>query len=108
MRPVDVQHIGEELAIKWSDGSESFLSLEVLRRACPCAGCQGEPDVLGHLHKGPPQPLSPASFRLRRLDAVGSYALQPVWEDGHNAGIYSFEYLRRLAAAPSAPSTPPA
>jgi len=30
---------------------------------------------------------------------VGGYAIQPVWADGHNTGIYSFEYLRRVAAA---------
>lgn len=100
MRPLDVQVIGEELAIKWADGSETFLPLETLRRACPCAGCRGEPDVLGHLHRGPPPVLTPASFRLLRLDRVGNYALQPVWEDGHNVGIYPFDYLRRLAHTP--------
>lgn len=35
MRPIDVQRIGQELAVKWEDGSESFLALETLRRACP-------------------------------------------------------------------------
>ena len=97
MRPVDVQQIGEELAIKWEDGSESFLSLEKLRRACPCAGCKGELDVMGNLYKNPEQPLTPAAFRLVRLERVGTYALQPVWGDGHATGIYSFEYLRRAA-----------
>ncbi len=104
MRPVDIQSIGEELAIKWADGRESYLRLEALRRACPCAGCQGETDVLGYRHRGPEHPLTPASFRLRRLDPVGSYAVQPVWEDGHNSGIYSFEYLRRLAELTEPPS----
>jgi DUF971 family protein len=35
---------------------------------------------------------------------VGNYAVQPAWEDGHNAGIYPFEYLRQLAATPTEPS----
>ncbi len=99
MQPLDVQIIGEELALKWPDGTESYLRLEALRRACPCAGCRGEPDVLGHLHRGPPPVLIAASFRLRHLGRVGHYALQPVWEDGHDAGIYPFDYLRHLAAA---------
>jgi DUF971 family protein len=99
MQPTDVQQIGEELAIKWEDGSESFLSLENLRRACPCAGCKGEMDVMGNLYKNPERPLTPAAFRLVRLERVGTYALQPVWEDGHATGIYSFEYLRRAAEA---------
>ena len=37
--------IGNELAIAWSDGSETYLGLEALRKACPCASCQGEPDA---------------------------------------------------------------
>ena len=92
-----VQQIGNELAIKWEDGMEQFISLEVLRRACPCAGCNGERDVMGHLHKGPEQPLSARSFQLARLDLVGGYAIQPLWADGHGSGIFSFDYLRRLA-----------
>jgi DUF971 family protein len=98
MRPADIQLIGPELAIKWDDGVESFIPLERLRRACPCAGCKGEVDVLGNLHKGPERPLLPKSFELVRLDHTGTYALTPHWADGHSSGIYSFEYLRRIAA----------
>src|SRR5208282_3323174 len=97
MRPVDLQQIGQELAIKWDDGSENFIALEKLRRACPCAGCMGERDVMGQLHKGPDRPLSPRSFQLARLEPVGGYAVQPFWADGHGSGIFSFDYLRRLA-----------
>lgn len=104
MRPVDIQAVGQELAIKWDDGSESFVPLETLRRYCPCAGCQGEVDVMGHLYKNPNQPLSPLAFRLSKLLRVGTYAIQPVWADGHATGIYSFDYLRRLAEA-QPPST---
>ena len=97
MRPIDLQQIGPDLAIKWEDGSESFIPVEKLRRACPCAGCVGERDVMGTLHKGPDQPLSPRSFQLQRIDRVGGYAIQPVWADGHSSGIFSFDYLLRLA-----------
>jgi DUF971 family protein len=97
MRPVDLQQIGEELAIKWEDGSENFIALEKLRRACPCAGCMGERDIMGQLHKGPEQALSPRCFQLTRIEPVGGYGVQPVWADGHGSGIFSFDYLRRLA-----------
>jgi len=97
MQPSDLQQIGSELAIKWDDGQESFIAIEKLRRACPCAGCIGERDIMGALHKGPAQPLSPQSFQLKRMVRVGGYAIQPVWGDGHAAGIFSFEYLLRLA-----------
>jgi len=97
MQPVDIQHIGQELAVKWDDGSESFIGLEKLRRHCPCAGCQGERDIMGNLYKGPEQPLTPAAFQLRSLARIGTYALQPIWADGHATGIYSFDYLRKVA-----------
>ena len=97
MRPVDLQVIGEELAVKWDDASESFIALETLRRHCPCAGCKGEVDVMGNLYKNPDRPLSADAFRLIRVERVGGYAVQPVWADGHASGIFSFDYLRRIA-----------
>ncbi|MBI4327457.1 MAG: DUF971 domain-containing protein [Chloroflexi bacterium] len=101
MRPVDIQLIGEELALKWDDGSETYLRLETLRRHCPCAGCKGEVDIMGNLYKGPESTLSAKAFQLVRLANVGGYALQPVWADGHDTGLYSYDYLRRLAEAAS-------
>ncbi|HMP82185.1 MAG TPA: DUF971 domain-containing protein [Verrucomicrobiota bacterium] len=98
MRPLDIQQIGNELAIKWDDGVESFIAVETLRRRCPCAGCQGEVDVLGNLHINPPKPLPPAAFQLVRVTLVGGYAVQPTWADGHSSGLYPFDYLRKLGA----------
>src|SRR5690349_10933146 len=96
MRPTDIQQIGEELAIKWDDGSESFIGLERLRRHCPCAGCKGEVDIMGNVYRGPERALSPQSFQLVRVVQVGGYAIQPVWADGHTTGLYSFDYLKRV------------
>jgi DUF971 family protein len=98
MRPLDLQPIGNELAVKWDDGTEQFIPLETLRRACPCAGCKGEMDIMGNLYKNPEKPYQPNSFALVKIGSVGGYAIQPVWADGHNTGIYSFDYLRRVAA----------
>ena len=96
MRATDIQPIGNELAIKWDDGGESFITLEKLRRACPCAGCKGEMDVMGNLYKGPDIPLRPESFVLRSLAQVGTYAVQPTWGDGHNSGLFAYDYLRKI------------
>jgi len=98
LEPTNVQQIGNELAIRWNDGAESYLDLEFLRRACPCAACGGEPDALGHVLSRPGG-ISHAqdSFKLAGFEVVGGYALQPRWRDGHSTGIYSFQYLRRLA-----------
>ena len=103
VRPVDIQVIGNELAIRWDDNSECYIPLEKLRRACPCAGCKGEMDVMGNVYKGADTPLTENSARLSRISNVGGYAINPVWGDGHYTGIYSFDYLRRVAAAPSNP-----
>ena len=97
MRPVDIQPIGEELAIKWDDGTESYVRLETLRRHCPCAACKGEMDVMGNVYKGPEKPLSPQAFQLKHVGSVGGYGIQPVWVDGHSTGIFSFDYLKRVA-----------
>ena len=97
MQPVDIQPIGNELAIKWDDGSEDFILLEQLRRCCPCAGCKGEVDILGNVYKNPDKMLAPKAFELVRIVMVGGYAVQPVWADGHSSGIYSFDYLKRVA-----------
>jgi DUF971 family protein len=97
MRPIDIQTIGDELAIKWEDGKESFVKLEKLRRHCPCAGCKGETDIMGNLYKNPEKPLPASAFQLVRLATVGGYAVQPLWGDGHGTGLYAFDYLRRVA-----------
>lgn len=97
LQPTTVQKIGSELAIAWSDGLETYFDLEKLRRACPCAVCGGEPDVMGNVMR-PHNEYSAKSFDLAGYDFVGGYGLQPKWADGHGTGIYSFEYLRRLAA----------
>jgi DUF971 family protein len=103
LTPTSIQPIGHELAIAWSDGAESYLPLEALRRACPCAACGGEPDVLGRVLR--PEVIYTAdSFVLRGFQVIGGYALQPSWADGHGTGLYTFPYLRRLAAESAQPS----
>src|SRR5207244_5709946 len=98
LEPTNIQQIGGELAISWNDGSKSFFKLETLRRACPCAACGGETDVLGNILRLQVTHTD-ESFRLTGFDHVGGYALQPRWADGHSTGIYSFTYLRRLGEA---------
>ncbi len=95
LQPARVEVIGLELAVAWNDGRESFIPLEKLRRACPCAACGGEPDVMGNVDR-PHVSYGPHSFELRDFRFVGGYALQPVWADGHETGLYTFRQLRSL------------
>jgi len=87
--------IGEELALSWGDGRESFIPLKKLRQHCPCAICQGEPDALGRVVK-PTVIHTERSFKLLRFAQVGGYALNITWADGHSSGIYTFDLLRTL------------
>lgn len=96
MHADDLQVIGSELAIRWQDGSEAFVPLVDLRRACPCAGCKGEMDVMGNLYKAPERALGESSFKIVRLGQVGGYAFQPVWGDGHSSGLFSWDYLQGI------------
>ncbi|MCW1912763.1 DUF971 domain-containing protein [Luteolibacter sp. GHJ8] len=91
--------VGSELALRFADGEEIYLALDMLRRACPCAACQGEPDALGRVLR-PVQQIEGRGFELQRFEGVGGYALQLFWADGHSTGIYTFDYLRRLALIP--------
>jgi DUF971 family protein len=91
--------IGSELALSFADGFEAYLPLPLLRRACPCAGCQGEPDALGRVVR-PVVELGPRAFELLKFELVGGYALQLFWGDGHSTGIYSYTYLQKLSGLP--------
>ena len=100
LEPTNIQLIGQELGVVWNDGLESYFTLELLRRACPCAACGGEPDVLGNLVR-PHVTYTPQSFELLSWNVIGGYAIQPRWRDGHSTGLYAYAYLRRLAETPA-------
>ena len=93
--------IGNELALSFSDGVEVYLPLTDLRRACPCAACQGEPDALGRVLR-PKVDHGPKAFDLLKFVPVGGYAIQLFWGDRHSSGIYTYTYLQRLAIPPPA------
>jgi len=97
---MNIAVVGNELAVAFADGVEVFLSFDLLRKACPCAACQGEPDAMGRVIR-PDVSIGENGFLLRRMERVGGYALQLFWGDGHSTGIYSFDYLKRLGSAQS-------
>lgn len=89
--------IGGELALCFSDGSEMYFPLAMMRRSCPCARCQGEPDALGRVQR-PVVEHGTGAYDLKRFELVGGYGLQLHWADGHGTGIYSIAYLEKLNA----------
>lgn len=84
------------LTITWEDGRISRYPFAGLRAACPCVSCKGGHDNMGG-------PADPALVRdtpdngvtVNNLQAVGAYALQFFWSDGHDSGIYTWDYLRQ-------------
>lgn len=93
--PEDVQLIGNELCILWKDGSESYFPAEFLRRYSPSAQNIGEKDIFGNQYGGSQQKTFP-DITIKSWDFQGNYGLRPLFSDGHNSGIYSWEYLKKL------------
>ena len=97
---------GTGVEIDWRDGHKSSWNFRWLRDACPCATCHDEREKSGRapgemkpkaqtllaMYEAPPRPVE--------VTPVGKYALKFKWNDGHEAGIYSWEYLRRFCQCP--------
>lgn len=89
--------IGNQVAIKWGDGHESFYSMEKLRALSPSAETQGETDILGNKHGGTDQSEYPG-VTVKNFEFVGQYAVRFIFSDGHNTGLYSYDYLKTIDA----------
>jgi DUF971 family protein len=96
-RPSNIAAIGNEIAIVWEDGTETYISMDKLRAASPSAENTGERDLLGKVYGGTNQTdFSGVTVRTWRM--MGGYAVQFDFSDGHCTGIYPFDYLRTLGA----------
>jgi DUF971 family protein len=91
--PTDVA-IGPDggVMVRWNDGVDSRFEATWLRARCPCAGCVDE--WSGHRTFGEGQ-VKPG-VRAQNLHQVGRYAVQIQWSDGHDSGIYSWDYLLKI------------
>ncbi len=96
-KEISVSTEAQTLTIEWADGHTSVYALEGLRTACPCVECAGGHEFMG-------LPADPRVFEkkptrtwtITELREMGHYAMQIVWGDGHDSGIYRWEYLRDL------------
>ncbi|MDD5332150.1 MAG: DUF971 domain-containing protein [Rhodoferax sp.] len=80
------------LEVSFSDGAEFRIPFELMRVYSPSA------DVQGH---GPGQEVLQTGKRqveLTALEPVGNYAVQPTFSDGHDTGIFSWDYLYFLGS----------
>jgi DUF971 family protein len=109
-RPASVMvHVstGRGVDIEWGDGHASHFEFAYLRDKCPCATCNEERDKKAHAAveapaagtlpgMGPSLPMFKPKPTARQAKAVGQYAIQFDFSDGHTTGIYSFEYMRSV------------
>ena len=93
---------GTGMTVDWRDGHESHWSFRWLRDACPCATCQEArvaeqraPGV-GKAKLATLLPMYEAPITPLDVEPVGKYALRFRWSDGHEAGLYSWDYLRNV------------
>jgi DUF971 family protein len=93
---------GEGVEIQWGDGHVSSYSFAFLRNACPCALCDEErtksdrpPGEDPHQKPGELPMFKPAA-RPVSAEPVGKYALRFKWNDAHELGIYSWQWLRQI------------
>lgn len=80
------------LEIAFSDGAQFRIPFELMRIYSPSA------EVQGH---GPGQEVLQTGKRevdVVALEPVGNYAVKPVFSDGHESGIFSWDYLYHLGA----------
>lgn len=93
MTPTDIKlhKKAAVLELKYDDGGLYSLPAEFLRVYSPSA------EVQGH---GPGQEVLQVEKKhvtIDNLEAVGKYALKLHFSDGHNTGLYTWEYLRKLS-----------
>lgn len=89
-----IEESESRVSIKWSDDTESTYDAATLRRSCPCASCVNE--WTGAKILDDKQISDDLTFS--NMSIVGRYALSFHFSDGHDTGIFSFEYLRKLPA----------
>jgi DUF971 family protein len=93
---------GTGVEIDWKDGHQSVWNFAWLRNACPCATCHEDREKTGRLpgvakpKEQTPLKMYEPPVRPLEVTPVGKYALKFKWNDGHESGIYSWEYLRRI------------
>ena len=89
---ITVHNKSKTLDIAFEDGAEFTIPFELLRVYSPSA------EVMGH---GPGQEVLQVGKRevgIAAMDPVGNYAVQPTFTDGHNTGLFTWDYLYKLGS----------
>jgi DUF971 family protein len=101
---------GAGVDITWSDGHASHYDFHYLRDECPCATCNDEREKKrAFTSAGPASAAALPMFKpkptAKSANAVGNYAIQFTFTDGHATGIYSYDHLRTICPCPACAKT---
>lgn len=90
--PIDIilHQASHELEIKFNDGSVYTYPTEFLRVFSPSA------EVRGHWGQGAKLQLEKQNVNISEIRPVGNYAIKIVYDDGHDSGLYDWNYLYDL------------
>lgn len=80
------------LVVAFDDGTRFELSAEYLRVESPSA------EVKGHGGQKPPPVTGKQAVKINGLEPVGNYAVRIGFDDGHDSGLFSWDYLRKLGS----------
>lgn len=95
--PESIESIGNEIAIRWDDDSETFYPGSFLRAKSPSAETAGERDLLGQVIAGGAGGRDFSDVTVKGWSVVGGYAVKFKFSDGHETGLYTFDYLLEIA-----------
>lgn len=92
-RPIDIRlhQTSRLLEIKFDNNTECMLSCEFLRVYSPSA------EVRGHGHGQEVLQVGKEDVNITGIEPVGNYAVKLIFSDGHDTGLYSWDYLYELA-----------
>lgn len=98
------------LTVRWSDGRDVFYPVAFLRRLSPSAEQKKLLQEMAsnplHILTGPAAKQTSGPLTIVDAQLVGHYAIKIIFSDGHDTGIYSWEYLREIEMQlPDAPHT---
>ncbi len=83
---LDSKESPNQLVIVWDSGKIQRVPAMLLRKSCPCASCN---------LPGGPKGL-PITMEIRNFSWVGNYAVNFVFSDGHDSGIYTYGHLSQI------------
>ncbi|MBL4885855.1 MAG: DUF971 domain-containing protein [Planctomycetaceae bacterium] len=84
----------QAIELSWPDCDQtSFVPFRKLRGCCPCASCVNEMTGVRTYHESD----TAEDVHPQKLDLVGNYAVRITWSDGHNTGLFTWDYLREIS-----------